>query len=397
VPNTLSKRKASQQSVQWTVGILRHASQSSIFLASGFSCCQTASMSAHTQVTQIVGWLPAQQKRKENKIPMSNKDSLVIQPSGEIISHTASQSDMITFDEEKRQKLIQILRQIPAFVDVVKKLSSEEKTYMAEFGRAVQERMNDGSVRLDDKGNGLFGVLIRDVKTGQVAEQVRLKEVTPDLLNSLNQLATQQTLANIVRRLEVIDEKITDVLQGQFNDRLAEVTSGIDMYEQAVFLPDSGKRDLVMANVIQDLNRGRRELIENADFSFIDDLPRTRNSMRFSGISDIPEYVQSKAVAVWKAAHAIVEASRYLVLAYDAWNAPDSLRKSLEQVEKEVRVFQDKMGEIVNWLPPTSNWRESLMTISQGVLPNIRDLDDIPQKTIVVEFQPKEIAPPEGV
>lgn len=325
------------------------------------------------------------------------KDSLVIQPSGEIISHTASQSDMITFDEEKRQKLIQILRQIPAFVDAVKKLSSEEKTYVAEFGRAVQERMNDGSVRLDDKGNGLFGVLIRDVKTGKVAEQVRLKEVTPDLLNSLNQLATQQTLANIVHRLEVIDEKINHVLQGQFNDRLSEVTSGIDMYEQAVFLPDSGKRDLVIANVIQALNRGRRELIENADFSFIDDLPRTRNSMRFSGISDIPEYVQSKAVPVWKAAHAIVEASRYLVLAYDAWNAPDTLRKSLEQVEKEVKVFQDKMGEIVNWLPPTSNWRESLTTISQGVLPSIRELDDIPQKTIVVEFQPKEIAPPEGV
>ena len=34
-----------------------------------------------------------------------------------------------------------------------------------------------------------------------------MEEVTPDLLNSLNQLATQQTLANIVRRLEVIDEK----------------------------------------------------------------------------------------------------------------------------------------------------------------------------------------------
>jgi predicted amidohydrolase len=56
------------------------------------------------------------------------KDSLVIQPSGEIISHAALQSDVIVFDEEKRQKVIQILRQIPAFVDVVKKLSSEEKT-----------------------------------------------------------------------------------------------------------------------------------------------------------------------------------------------------------------------------------------------------------------------------
>lgn len=328
---------------------------------------------------------------------MPNKDNLVIQPSGEIISHTASQSDMIVFDEEKRQKVIQILRQIPAIVDVVKKLSSEEKTYMAEFGRAVQERVNDGSARLDDKGNGLFGVLIRDVKTGQVAEQVRLKEITPDLLSSLNQLAIQQTLANVVRRLEVIDEKITDVLQGQFNDRIAEVKSGIQMYEQAVEASDPDKRNLLLTNAIQDLNRGRNELIENADFSFIDKLPRTRNGMRFSRIWDITEYVQSKVEPVWKSAHAIVEASRYLVLAYDAWNEPDSLRKSLEQVEREVEVFQDKMGEIVNWLSPTSNWRESLTTFSQGVLPEIRDLDDISQKTIVVEFQPKEIEPPEGV
>ena len=119
--------------------------------------------------------------------------------------------------------------------------------------------------------------------------------------------------------------------------------------------------------------------------------------MFFSLNWDIPKHVQSKAESVWKAAHAIVKASRYLVLAYSALNQPDSLRVSLEQVKSEVKVFQDKMGEIVHWLPPTSNWRESLTTISQGVLPNIRDLDDIPQKTIVVEFQPKEIAPPEGV
>ena len=204
-------------------------------------------------------------------------------------------------------------------------------------------------------------------------------------------------LTEIVRRVEVSDEEITDALRGEFNDRLAEVTGGIDMYEQAVFLPAYGKRDLVMANVIQDLNRGRRELIESADFSFIDKLPRTRNGMRFSGISDITKHVQSKVEPVWKEAHAIVEASRYLVLAYNAWNEPDTLRKSLEQVESVVKVFQDKMGEVVNWLSPTSNLRESLTTISQDVLLNIRDLEDIPQKTIVVEFQPKEIAYPEGV
>ena len=77
-------------------------------------------------------------------------------------------------------------------------------------------------------------------------------EVTPDLLSSLNQLAIQQTLANIVRRLEVIDEKITDVLQGQINDRLAEVESGIHIYEQAVVAsyPDI-RRDLLRNAILK--------------------------------------------------------------------------------------------------------------------------------------------------
>ena len=324
---------------------------------------------------------------------MSNKRSLVIQPSGEIISLTALQSNAIIFDEEKRQKVIQILRQIPAYIDVAKKLS-EGKTYKAIIDPEVLKRIKEGSARLDEIDNGLLSTTIRDAKTGRFIDRVNLKEVTPELLNSLNQLAIQQTLANVVRRLEVIDEKITDILQGQFNDRLAEVESGIHVYEQAVVASDPDVRRELIVSAIQKLNDGRNKLIKSTDFSFIDKLPRNRLAMFFSLNWDIPKHVQSKAESVWKAAHAIVEASRYLVIAYSSLNEPDSLRVSLEQVESEVKVFQDKIGEIVHWLPPTSNWRESVTTISQGVLPNIRDLDDIQQKTIVVEFQPKEITPP---
>jgi len=327
---------------------------------------------------------------------MPNKDSLVIQPSGEVISHTAIQSDVIVFDEEKRQKLIQILRQIPAFVDVAKKLA-EGKTYQAIFTPEGLKQLKDGLGRLDKKDNGLFSAWIRDVETGHFNEQASLMEVAPDLLSSLTQLAIQQTLADIVSRLEIIDEKITGILQGQFNDRLATVKNGIQIYEQAIAASAPDNRRGLLRSAIHDLNAGRSKLIESTDFSFMNELKRTRLGMFFTPIRNIPEYVQSKAIPVWKAAHAIVEASRYLVLAYSALNEPDSLRVSLEQVENEVKVFQDKMGEIVNWLPPTSNWCESLTTISQGVLPNIRDLDGISQKIIVIEFQPKEIAPPEGV
>ena len=98
-----------------------------------------------------------------------------------------------------------------------------------------------------------------------------------------------------------------------------------------------------------------------------------------------------------RAAHAIVEASQYLILAYSELNEPGSLWVSLEQIEDEVKVFEDKIREIVRWLSPTSNLHESLTIISQGVLPNIHDLDEISQKTIAVEFQPKEIASSEGL
>lgn len=327
---------------------------------------------------------------------MPNKDSLVIQPSGDVISHTDLQSNVIIFDEEKRQKLIQILRQIPAISDVAKKLS-EGKTYKAYISPEVLERIKDGSARLAKRDNGYFAANILDVETGRTIHNASLMEVTPDLLNSLSQLATQQTLVNIVQRLEVIDKKITDVLQGQINDRLAEIESGIHIYEQAVVASDPDVRRELIVSAIQKLNEGRNKLIKSTDFGFIDNLPRNRLGMFFSLNWDIPKQVQSEAETVWKTAHAIIRASRYLVIAYSDLNQPESLRVSLEQVKGEVKVFQDKMGEIVHWLPPTSNWRESLIAVSQGVLPNIHDLDDIPQKAIAVEFQPKEIAHPEGV
>ncbi len=329
---------------------------------------------------------------------MLNKDSLVIQPNGEVVSHTDLQSDAIVLDEENRQKVILLLRQIPAFLDVAKK-SIEGKTYQAVIPPEVLKRMNNGSAGLDKKDNGLFGVLIRDIETGQITDHVSLKEITPDLFSSLNQLATQQTLADIVCRLEAIDERITDILQGQFNDRRAEVKIGIHLYEQAVVASDPNTRRMLLGNAVQNLESGRSKLIESTDFSSIDKLPRKKLDMwRFHlAHGPICEYVQSKAEPIWKAAHDIVEASRYLVLAYSALNEPDCFRVSLEQVRSDVKVFQDEMGEIVNWLSPTSNWRESLTTISKVVLPNLHDLGDIPQKTIVIEFEPKEIAPPEGI
>ena len=84
---------------------------------------------------------------------MPNNNSIIIQSDNEIISHTASPSEIMVFDEEKRQKVIQVLRQIPAITDVAKKLS-EGKNYKVIIPPEFLKRMQEGSAKLDKKYGG---------------------------------------------------------------------------------------------------------------------------------------------------------------------------------------------------------------------------------------------------
>ncbi|MCL4300880.1 MAG: hypothetical protein KJ077_34405 [Anaerolineae bacterium] len=326
---------------------------------------------------------------------MEMEDNLTVRPEIAIDSSTPLQQPIRDLYQEKRQEFIQLLRQLPSLVQLAKTLT-EGKTYQAYITPEVLERLRDNTARFGTRDSGLLSASILDSETGKIIHNASLMEVHPDLLNSLNQLAVQQTLANIVQRLELIDEKVTDILQGQQNDRLADVQSGVDIYEQAIAATGPETRLGLLISAIQKLNDGRNKLLKSTDIHFVDKLPRNRLSMLFSPNLDIPKFVQSKAEPVWKAAHAIVRASRYLVLAYTILDEPVSLRVSLQQSEKEILTFEEKVKQIIHWLPPDDRWRESMLQISEGIMPTNRQLEVLHDKAVTIEFLPEEIAPPEG-
>lgn len=320
----------------------------------------------------------------------NRKDNLIIQPEIVIGPYSPQKQPLIDLYQKKRQGLIQLLRQAPSFVQLATTLS-EGTTYQAHIAPEVLERLRDGTARFGMRDSGFFSANILDNETGKIIHNVSLRQVNPDLLNSLNQLAVQQTLAKIVQKLEVIDEKITDVLQGQQNDRLADIQSGVDIYEQAIVATDLETRRGLLINAIQNLSDGRNKLLMSTDIYFVDKLPRSRIGMLLSANWDIPKFVQNKAEPVWKSAHAIAIASRYLVLAYTILDEPVSLRVSLQQSEEKLLMFEEKAKEIVQWLPPDDNWRESMLQFSDGVLPTYQKLQAIQDKTITIEFLPEEI------
>jgi hypothetical protein len=177
--------------------------------------------------------------------------------------------------QERRQQFLRLLRRAPSVADGWHKLAAD-RTYEAVIPPEVWKQLQQGRAQWDRKQSGLLGAVIRDRETGKVICHINLREVCPELLSSVNQLAAQQSLAEILERLESLERKIDTVLDGLQDDRIAIVESGADLYEQALAMNDRQTRRDYLLLAGQQLTEGRRLLRRSLESSlqFVDQLPK---------------------------------------------------------------------------------------------------------------------------
>ena len=329
---------------------------------------------------------------------MDDENSLTTQPTLDIDT-TRLYGDFTKLGEERRQRVIHLLRQVPAVVEVMDKLV-RDKTYRVVIPPEVLKQLKKGAAGWDHRTGGLLGVTIRDNETGKFVCQVSLKEISPELLSSINQLAIQHALAEIVQRLEVIDQKITDVLQGQRNDRLAIVKSGVDIYQQAIEATDLETRRQLLVSAIGQLNEGRQRLILTleTDAQFVDKIPRKSWLLMLQSIvRDIPQHIERKSIDVQKAFQATLIASHVLILAYQELGEQKALRISLQPLEETVREVGARGAQIARWLPydasnpPEELWHRSLMQLADGIAYASEQLEGAKLAPVEITFTPLEI------
>jgi hypothetical protein len=336
---------------------------------------------------------------------MSNENSLIVESMFDLDTTQGPDQAIVKINQafiqlynERRQKVIHLLRQVPSVIGVIQKLA--DKSYRVVIPPDVLKRLEDGTVHWDRHADGLLGAIIRDNETGQIICQISLKEISPELLSSISQLAVQRTLAEILQRLEVIDQKITDVLQGQRNDRLAIVDSGVHLYQQAIVATDLENRRQLLLSAIEQLNEGRQRLIVTleTDIQFIDRLPRKSWQIIFSSLfQDMPKYVESKAKPVQEAFQAILRASYVLASAYEALGELESLRVSLKPLKEVILKVGTKGEQIARWLPydasspPEKLWHSGLLQLTDGIAHTSRQMESVNLRTIEVAFMPGEI------
>lgn len=301
---------------------------------------------------------------------------------------------------KRRREVIDLLRQAPAMIEVVDQLVSG-KTYQAVIPPEVRKQIKQGKAVWDQSKEGLHRLTIRDAKNGQIICQVKLEDVYPKLMSSLNQLAVQRALAEIIQKLEEIDQKICTVLEGQRNDRLALVESGVQLYLQAMAASKPETRHQLLIEAVDKLTVGRQQLILSMEANIHDldkRLPRNSWQLLWRSLTrDMLKQIEEKAKPVQESLQAILRASYVLASTYQALDEPESLQVSLYPLRETLLEIGTKGEGIARWLPydiehpPEELWHNGLLQLADAVALTDQKLESLDTQIIEIPFETKEM------
>lgn len=337
---------------------------------------------------------------------MSDENRLVVKPELDLTIGQEADQNIVNINnafknlyDERRQQIINRLRQSPSIFNLVSN-AADSDSYRVVFSPEVLRKIENGAASWDKTADGFIGATIRNNKNGQVIAQVKLEEIPPDLLTSISQVTIQRTLAEIVQRLEMVDQKITSVLEGQRNDRLAMMESGINNYKQAIEAKDPVTRKQLLIQAVIKLDLGRQQLIDSleSDIEFAEKLPRTFWQMVvYSPFRDVSEEVERKAKPVQQSFQAVIRASYVLALAFEALGEMDSLQVSFQPLREMLLKVGEKGERIARLLPynsvspPEELWHKSVLQLADNITQADKQLETINSQIIEIPFEGHEI------
>ncbi len=321
-------------------------------------------------------------------------DSLTINPKLKLDTQKRQHRSFERLFEGRRGEVIRLLRQTPAVADAVGKFTTG-RTYEAVIPPDAWKQLQYGTAKWDRREGGLLGAVIRDKETGQIICQVKLREVSPELLSSVNQLGVQQALTEIIQRLDVIEKQLNAVQEGLQDTHFAIVESGADLYEQALAMRDLDNRRIALHLASQQLTEGRRRLrrsLEN-NLRFADELPEHRwGIIRWSLNPRNRAGIEQRVKPVQEGLRAILGASAMLVLVHDALGEPDVIQASLRPLREMLTAVGEQGAHFARWLPynptapPEELWHRSMERFGGEIGAMCAAIGSVPDRGVQIEM-----------
>ena len=116
-----------------------------------------------------------------------------------------------------------------------------------------------GKLYTDTAGN-LKGVFYKD---GKIIQHAKLRAVGPSLVKCATAIGSQILLIHIAIQLNEVKKAINTLKEMEYEKRLAQISSGVEQYKQAMWVQDSEFQLMLVANSIQTLNNGLEVTVQS--------------------------------------------------------------------------------------------------------------------------------------
>ena len=145
---------------------------------------------------------------------------------------------------------------------------SKEVKYVVQISDDVQKALDSGQVKFVVNKAGEMFAQVRNAN-GQFANKLPIKPemiaqgLDPQAIATYLQMkAIQKQLSDVIATLGEIGNKVSDVLRGQQNDRLALYYSGLNMYYEASHIRNEALQIGLMAQALQSLNEANSQVMK---------------------------------------------------------------------------------------------------------------------------------------
>lgn len=303
--------------------------------------------------------------------------------------------------QQARHDVVAVLRQLPGFLETFRQLAPTA-LYRIEWSPEMVTALREGHAHWKRNKEGFLSVVLRK-PGGEILKHLSLERVTPVQFAPLVQLATQSMLAEIIERLETIDQKASAILRGQVTDRIGTLIGAENQFREAMTATGEDKRALLRQSAGL-LNKARGNALAYIQSA----LPRL--NLDTAGWGRFLQYVswrrpqgarlREQIQEVHQHLRLAIRATRYLEEVYEELQQPAAANEALSIFSMAMESVLVRGRQAARWLPydredpPEELW-DYTQRMLEGPIRQGQHLLTGPSQTVALEIDADDILSPE--
>ncbi len=169
--------------------------------------------------------------------------------------------------KKNRNTLLSELRCISGIPEIASKLSQDTMYKLVS--------VPEGGKLYKDGAGKIKGVFTKD---GKILKWAEFEAIRPSFVKAATAVGSQILLISIAMQLNRVEKGISRILDEIQSDRIAEIHSGVNQYNQAMIVQDSDRQSRMIEHAIQSLNTGIEKSIRSLK-NQIEDTPDIKTGL----------------------------------------------------------------------------------------------------------------------